>query len=91
MATVRVRHNISAYANIRRAPGVRADLERRAGKIAAAGNRRIGEDGYRVSSLQGNGRAPRWRATVITARPSAMRDNMKNNTLVKSMGEARGR
>lgn len=84
MPPVRIRHNIRAYEELRSSPGVRKELESIAGRIAARCNAEIGEDGYRTSSQQGGGRAPRWRTTVITATARAIRHNAAHNTLVRN-------
>ena len=83
---VRVEHNMLGYYNIRAAPGVRRELERRAKRIAAACNREGNTDGFRTSSMQG-ARRPygRWRATVITATARAIRHNAKTQALIKHL------
>jgi hypothetical protein len=88
MPPARVRHNLNGYAEIRRAPKVQKELERRAAKIAAAGNRQTGDDGYRTSSQQGRGKGSkgRWRTTVITVTHKARKHNAANNFLVKELG-----
>lgn len=85
MPSVRIKHNIRGYAQLRSAPGVRADLERRGAQIASASNAAAGTDEFKTSSQQGRGRAPRWRVTVITAGVEAIRHNAKHNTLVRNM------
>lgn len=66
------------------APKVRDVLESWAGRIAAACNQTVDEDGYKTSSRPGR-RNPqgRWRTTVITANAEAMRSNAKHNTLTR--------
>jgi len=83
----KLEHNWEGYYQIRSAPKVRAELERRAKLIAAACNREAGGgDGYRTSSMQG-ARRPfgRWRTTVITARAEAMRHNAETQALVRHL------
>lgn len=83
--------NIKGFKEIRRAPGVVADLDRRAKNIADAANAEagLGDEGYRTSSMQGAERPQgRWRDTVITATEAAMGDNAKHNRLVKKMLDA---
>jgi len=78
-----------ALYKIRGAPGVVAELERRGQAVLeAAGGEAAG---YQMSSKQGR-KAPqgRWRVTVFTRTPRAMRSNAKNNTLVRAFGSARG-
>lgn len=89
MANIRIRHNVRAYQKLRSAPAVRTDLERRAKALANKCNSDADTDGFRVSSQQGGGSAPRWRTTVITARAKAITHNAMNNTLIKNLGSAR--
>jgi len=85
---------------IRRAPKVRADLERRARAIAREANDHIDTPGsdlqqapgqhYQTSSEQGAKRPyGRWRATVVTADAAAIEDNARHNTLLKSLDAGR--
>jgi hypothetical protein len=82
----RLEHKWDGYYQIRSAPKLVRELERRAKTIAAACNRESGSDGYRTSSMQG-ARRPfgRWRATVITARAEAQRHNAKTQALLKHL------
>lgn len=86
MASVKVKHRIKGYYELRSAPGVQSDLEAR-GRAVQKG---CGE-GYEMSSSQGK-RKPqgRWRVAVFTRTRHAMRDNMKNNTLLRNLDKARG-
>ena len=86
--------NMAGFEEIRRAPKVLAEVERVATNIAAQAGR-----GYKASAQQGvKGPSPSWnkkkgkgyqgraRAIVYPDTFRAMRDNAKNNTLVKLMG-----
>lgn len=68
------------------APKVRSTLEGWAEKIASRANSSSGSTGYKTSSRAGRAvKQGRWRTTVITANAEAMRDNMADNTLVRSL------
>lgn len=78
----------NALWQLRREPGVRADLERRGRAVL----RQCGEaNGYMMSSSQGQ-KAPqgRWRVSVFTSNAMAMVDNRRHDTLVRAFGAARG-
>ncbi|MBF6189426.1 hypothetical protein [Nocardia farcinica] len=77
-----------ALYQLRREPGVRADLERRGRAVLS----RCGEAaGYMMTSGQGAKRPQgRWRVAVFTANVTAMVDNRRHNTLVRAFGAARG-
>lgn len=60
-------------------------------RVADACNAHIGTDGYKVSTEGDQPLTKRsYRATVITADAEAMRDNMKNNTLINNLHRAGG-
>lgn len=90
--------NLDGFEEIRRAPKVMAEVERVAQSIA-----RQAGPGYVASARQGaKGPAPAWnmkrgpgfqgraRAIVYPDTFRAMRDNGRNNTLVKLVGGAGG-
>lgn len=88
----RVRLNLQGFYDLRRAPGVRRDLDARARRIAEAAQA-VGspEAEYGVGSEQGAKRPQgRWRSTVFTKNAVAMRSNAKNNSLIKSLDAGRG-
>ncbi|MFD4294140.1 hypothetical protein ACFWQG_13060 [Rhodococcus sp. NPDC058532] len=94
MAT-RVKINRAAFHALRSAPGVVAELDSRAEKIAAAANETLPEqddpkgppEHYVAGSQQGESKPQgRWRASVVTASAQAMASNAKNNTLLKVLG-----
>lgn len=84
-----VKINNRALYDLRRAPGVRADLERRGRAVleACGGTAK----GYMMSSFQGAKHPQgRWHVNVFTATPYAMASNMKHQTLVRAFKAARG-
>ena len=86
-----LKHNKEAYYQLRSAPGVRADVERRLAAIAKKANDDSGlADGYRTSSVQGRKKPQgRWRGTVITATAKAIKDNAKTQRLLRSLDAGR--
>ena len=76
---VKVKMNGKSARELLNSAVVRDALKARADAIAAASG-----DGYEPSVQTGKNRA---RASVITGTPKAMRDNAKNNTLLKSLGQ----
>lgn len=82
---MRIVFHKEAFYELRRDPGVVAELEGHAERIAAAANAR-GKGLYAVGSRQGMRRPQgRWRASVVTADARAMIDNAKYNTLARSL------
>lgn len=75
MSKVRFEWNRKAFEQIRRDPKVLAFLDELAQEKAEAAG-----EGYESSSMQGKTRA---RSSVITATGKAMRDNAKNDTLLR--------
>lgn len=76
---VKIKFNLKAFDQLRTAPGVDADVARRAERVAAAAG-----DGYEVlPAQQGRKRARRLVAPVTRA---AKRDNETNNTLIRALG-----
>lgn len=81
---VRVVFRIPRFMELRRAPGVVADLQRRAQAIADACG---GEsEGYYARVSQGKTRA---RAAVITGTGRAIRDNAANATILRNLDRGR--
>lgn len=81
VARVRVVHNRKAYAALLKEAGVLADVRARARRVAEAAG-----DGYVMESDDPHTRA---RAAVITATGDAVRDNAKNQTLIRSLDAGR--
>ena len=86
MANVRIQWNRNALYELRSTPGAIALANSHLEAIAERANS-MGRGTYRFESHQGR-KAPqgRWRGTVFTADWRAMRDNMRNNTLIRVMG-----
>lgn len=83
----RVEINQNGMYDLRRAPGVRAELERRGRQIMARANAELGEQGYGMDSHQGAKRPyGRWRVTVYTKSTYAKRHDRKHNTLIRLLG-----
>lgn len=78
---MRIKYNLDAFEEIRRSPGVTADVNSRAARVAAAAG-----EGYESSPYHGR---TRNRASVITATHKARLDNAKNNTLLRSLDAGR--
>lgn len=74
---LRIKWNRSGVRSMLRSVDVQAELDRRAQTIAA----RAG-DGYEAGPHPWT---TRGRASVITATPKAMRDNARNQTLIRSL------
>ncbi len=86
----KVKHYNSGYYDLRRAPGVIADLESRGKRVLKAVDPK-GSIGYATSSTQGQKRPQgRWIVTVYTKSRYAKRHNVKHNALVKALDAARG-
>lgn len=75
---MRIKWNMAAFRALRTAPGVTADLSRRAERVAAACG-----DGFVARTTPGT--RGRSRAAVITASPDAIRRNARDNTLVRNL------
>lgn len=81
----KIKWNKGALYELRSAPGVVADLERRAKAVEAA----AGPD-YMMGSQQGAKKPQgRWRTSVVTMGRAGKRDNAKNNTLIKALDAGR--
>lgn len=89
MVDVQVKLRHGAMYDLRRSPEVRAHLESLGARVASVANAR-GKGKYVVSSRQG-ARKPqgRWRVTVGTGDFRAVRDNHRNQTLLRALDAAR--
>ena len=81
--------NDSLY-EMRSLPKLVALLENISGNIADRANEQLDEEGYFTGSRQG-ARKPygRWRTSVVTGTGEAMRDDAKNNTLLRELNGSR--
>ena len=77
-----IKWNIKAFQQLRRSAGVKNRLKSEAESIA-----RSAGSGYVVNTGEGKTRS---RASVITGDYDSIRDNSKNNTLLRALGN-RGR
>lgn len=84
-AKVRVQWRRGAFADLRTEPAVMDELDAHAERIAAAAG-----DGYEAMPAAETGGRVRGRAAVVTTTTGAMRDNAKNHTLVRALGQTKG-
>lgn len=77
----KIKWNVKAFRALRLEPGVIADLGERADRIAESAG-----PGYEASTFEGKNRG---RASVITGDYEAIRDNAKNQTLLRSLDVGR--
>lgn len=86
----RMKINNQGFYNLRKDPAVQAELVHRAEQIASDCNSDAASHGfpgaeYKVGSVQGQKKPQgRWFASVITSNGDAIRDNFKNNTLLRN-------
>lgn len=78
---MRIKWSIPDFVALRHEPGVAADVDSRAARVAAAAG-----DGYESSPYRGSGR---HRASVMTKTPKAMASNAKHNTLLRALDAGR--
>ena len=78
---MRIKWSIPDFVALRHEPGVAADIDSRAARVAAAAG-----DGYESSPYEGKSR---HRASVFTQTPRAMVDSQKNNTLLRAIDAGR--
>lgn len=77
----RIKWRLKGFEELRRAPGVRADLKTRAERIAAAAG-----EGYEPFVTEGKSRS---RGAVVTTTNAAKRDSARNNSLIRSLDAGR--
>lgn len=77
----KLRWRIKGFRELRLAPGVIEDLGRRADAVRADAG-----DGYESSTFEGRNRG---RASVITVTADAMRDNARNQSLLRALDAGR--
>lgn len=81
---VKIRWRLAGFREIRTLSGVQAELDRRADAIATSAG-----PGYVTSTRTSAGRG-RARTAVITGDAASIRDNARNHTLVRALGQAKG-
>lgn len=86
---MKIKWNVQGFYDLRREPGVVADLEARAQRIADSAEA-SGRGRYGTSSVQGKKKPQgRWRTTVITADAKAQAETARHQTLHKSIDAGR--
>ena len=87
---MKIKWNKNALYEVRRLPTVVKALDGVAERIADRANEQLEETGYFTGSRQG-ARRPygRWAASVVTGTGEAMRDDAKNNTLLRELNASR--
>lgn len=89
MADFRINWKMSGFRQLRSEPGVVADLESRAKRVAQAASSMDGGN-YKVTSQQGESKPQgRWRTSVWTGDPRTMRKNAKHHTLLRALDHGR--
>ena len=84
MARTAFKWRVAGFEEVRKLPGVREEVTRRAERVAAAAGG--AQKGYFVRSSIGKTRA---RAVVIAGTIEAIRSNAKHNTLLRSLDAGR--
>lgn len=83
---MKIKWNTQAFYDIRRDGGVVAALDAKAESIASSASA-MGDGLYVTGSRQGaKNPQGRWRASVVTADAQAMRENAKDHTLARALG-----
>lgn len=83
---MRIDWNVKGFYDLRRSPGVVAELDRHAERVCARANA-MGKGTYATGSRQGRTvKQGRWRASVVTADARAMIDNARHQTLARALG-----
>lgn len=78
---LKITWSVPDFEDVRRLPEVRDALADAAQAISTACG-----DGYEAESSEGRTRS---RAAVVTTNPRAIRDNARNNTLLRNIGAGR--
>ena len=78
-----IKWRLRGFEELRRTSEVKAELARHAERIAAA----CGKPGYRAVTSEGRTRS---RAAVVTTDAESIRDNARNQTLLRAMDSGRG-
>lgn len=85
MSSTQIKWNMSGWRAVRTSPGVMAELDRRASRIAAAAG-----PGFKANPAKETGGRGRGRASVATATRNAARKNAKEHTLLTAAQAGRG-
>ena len=80
---VKVQLNIQGLRELRKEPGVKAELARQGQQIAAKANAMLGEEGY-VADQPADGKT-RAHVNVKCDTPHAYYSNLQHNTLLKAI------
>lgn len=78
----KIKWRLKGFEEIRRLPKTKAELKKRADRIASASG-----EGY--EALEGEGKT-RSRASVVTTSVRAINSNRKNNTLLRNLDAGKG-
>ena len=87
---MKIKYRKDALYDIRRMPTLIRKLEQISQGIADRANDNLDEPGYFTGSRQGaRRRFGRWRTSVVTGTGEAMRDDARNNTLLRELRRSR--
>mgnify|MGYP003511378446 CR=1 FL=1 len=88
MGRTRIVFKANAFRELRSAPGIVADLVARGNRVKSAAESGGGK--YKVVSQQGEASPEgRWRVSVETSDPKAMRINARDHSLLRALDAGR--